>query len=274
MQSSKDRRRATGSICKGRLLPRLVLFGTAGALLQLCVRDAAARRAFALAPHGATAPGRMRGTMTRAAGAAREMQPLGDYVLLEVMPAEEATATGLLLAPSAPPAAGLRRGRVRALPSLQGDGDESFDALAAGDNVLWERRGEQAVEREALSDGASELFLVPLGSIKAKLVAGELESFLAARKAPMMEHMNDGHGDSLLAYAKHFAGMREAREAKLADMTVAGMALDVTLEDGTIRSGISVPYSRVPKSGEDFKPIFEEMHAEAYEALGLTEDAD
>ncbi|MEM7791095.1 MAG: DUF2470 domain-containing protein, partial [Verrucomicrobiota bacterium] len=48
----------------------------------------------------------------------------------------------------------------------------------------------------------------------------------------MVEHMNDDHSDSVLAYAQHFGHRPDATAATLLDVTATNMRIQVETPDG------------------------------------------
>mmetsp|Transcript_104887 Transcript_104887/g.224133 ORF Transcript_104887/g.224133 Transcript_104887/m.224133 type:complete len:158 (-) Transcript_104887:87-560(-) len=99
------------------------------------------------------------------------------------------------------------------------------------------------------------------------MAAEELESALAASKERIMKHMNDDHGDSLLAYARHYAKMDTATSSQITDLSAAGLTLEVALDGGRSDQAF-VPFSRPLTNAGDIRKIVVEMHHEAYGALG------
>lgn len=91
---------------------------------------------------------------------------------------------------------------------------------------------------------------------------------LAPQKQRIMGHMNEDHGDSLLVYAKHYAKLESATKAVLTDMCTEGLTLDVSFPEGRKDSGVFVQYSRPPAAVQDVRKVVEDMHHEAYDALG------
>jgi putative heme iron utilization protein len=58
-------------------------------------------------------------------------------------------------------------------------------------------------------------------------------------------HMNDDHASAVLAYAHHYAGLPEARSARLVAVTAAAMRLEV---DG---ASVDVPFDHPLSDSED-----------------------
>lgn len=96
----------------------------------------------------------------------------------------------------------------------------------------------------------------------------ELAEALEPHKKRIVNHMNGGHLDSVLAFAHHYAGLDMATDAKITDLTIKGMTLDVTLKDGSTMEKL-VPFTRSVSGVKDVRPIVVEMHNEAFNALGF-----
>lgn len=92
---------------------------------------------------------------------------------------------------------------------------------------------------------------------------------LEPHKARMMTHMNEDHGDSIIAYARHYGKLPRALDAKISDMSETGLTLEVVMPGGETESGVFVPYSRPLVAVKDVRPIVVEMHHEANAALGF-----
>uniref|UniRef100_A0A7S0FFB7 10 kDa chaperonin n=1 Tax=Pyrodinium bahamense TaxID=73915 RepID=A0A7S0FFB7_9DINO len=118
---------------------------------------------------------RGRGLASRAAaegsGAPAGVQPLGSQVLIEEVDTPSETAGGILLTESVKKQRSkLRSGIVRAKGSGKlGDLRDPplLEALSVGDTVLWE----DYANRPLSEDPKNNLFLIPIRSIKAKVVS-------------------------------------------------------------------------------------------------------
>eukprot|EP00443_Scrippsiella_acuminata_P028801 CAMPEP_0115315148 /NCGR_PEP_ID=MMETSP0270-20121206/77421_1 /TAXON_ID=71861 /ORGANISM="Scrippsiella trochoidea, Strain CCMP3099" /LENGTH=62 /DNA_ID=CAMNT_0002734441 /DNA_START=15 /DNA_END=200 /DNA_ORIENTATION=- len=55
------------------------------------------------------------------------------------------------------------------------------------------------------------------------------------RKQFMIDHMNEDHADSLLAYVVHYTKLSSADSALLTDMSWAGMTLEVSHRSNLIK---------------------------------------
>merc|ERR1719321_1348530 len=51
-------------------------------------------------------------------------------------------------------------------------------------------------------------------------------------------------------------------------MSSEGLTIDATLEDGEVKPGVFVPFTRQLEKASDIRPIVVDMHHEAYHALG------
>ncbi len=60
----------------------------------------------------------------------------------------------------------------------------------------------------------------------------EAPSLSTADVTRIMDHMNEDHGDALLLYAKGFGGVTEATSARMVDLDVEFMELEVTTPTG------------------------------------------
>lgn len=78
----------------------------------------------------------------------------------------------------------------------------------------------------------------------------------------MIDHMNDDHADSVLLYARHFAGKTAATSAVLNDVTPKQMTL--TLDNGET---IDIPFLHRLEDGHDAHITMVKMSKEARQAL-------
>ncbi|MGF1452892.1 MAG: DUF2470 domain-containing protein [Opitutales bacterium] len=81
----------------------------------------------------------------------------------------------------------------------------------------------------------------------------------------MVEHMNDDHADSVLAYAQHFGGLREATSARLVDVGPEVMRIAVTLPSG--EREIDITYDHRLESSHDAHMTMVKMSKAAKRAL-------
>jgi len=86
--------------------------------------------------------------------------------------------------------------------------------------------------------------------------------FTAEDVQRMVEHMNEDHADSVLLYAKHFAGRTEASSALLKDVTAEKMILTL---DGD--ETIEIPFPHRLEDGHDAHMTMVQMSKEARAAL-------
>mmetsp|Transcript_67603 Transcript_67603/g.209140 ORF Transcript_67603/g.209140 Transcript_67603/m.209140 type:complete len:154 (-) Transcript_67603:180-641(-) len=95
------------------------------------------------------------------------------------------------------------------------------------------------------------------------------------RVPQIVSHMNEDHGDSILAYALHYAGFdgtakARATGASLTDLDYDGLTLSVTTADGGVHESVRVAYPggrlEDPKS---IRKVAVDMHHEAHSKLGL-----
>jgi len=95
-----------------------------------------------------------------------------------------------------------------------------------------------------------------------------VDADLAKSRDRIITHLNNDHGDSLLAYASHYAKLTGATAARLTDLSSKGFTLDVTVS-GQVRTGVFIAYPRPLLDAKEIRAISVEMHHEAYTSLGL-----
>lgn len=91
---------------------------------------------------------------------------------------------------------------------------------------------------------------------------------LAKSATRIITHMNDDHSDSLLAYAHHYAGLKDAKAATMSGLNVDGFILSAKLKDGTVKQNVLIPYSSPLESAAGVRKLAVSMHFEAYNKLG------
>ena len=96
-----------------------------------------------------------------------------------------------------------------------------------------------------------------------------LEADLERMSSRIITHMNADHADSLLAYAVYFAGLTDARSAKMSGVNTTGFELDVTLASGTVKKGVLIEYTSPLRSAGEVRKLAVSMHFAAYNGLGL-----
>jgi len=106
------------------------------------------------------------------------------------------------------------------------------------------------------------------GSVKKAVEPGLLADLDKSRQR-IIKHMNEDHGDSCLVYLRHYAKLPNATKGELKDMSSEGLTIDATLEDGEVKAGVFVPFTRQLEKASDIRPIVVDMHHEAYHALGV-----
>lgn len=92
---------------------------------------------------------------------------------------------------------------------------------------------------------------------------------LAKSSTRVITHMNDDHADSLLAYAIYFAGLSNAKSARMSALNVEGFVLDVVLDDGTVKTDVLIRYTSPLESAAGVRKLAVAMHFEAYNGLGM-----
>ena len=87
------------------------------------------------------------------------------------------------------------------------------------------------------------------------------------RIAHMIEHMNEDHADSVLAYAQHFGDRREASTAELLNLNNKEMQIRIETQSGA--EDLSIPFSHTLKNGHDAHMTMIKMSKEAKNALEI-----
>ena len=85
----------------------------------------------------------------------------------------------------------------------------------------------------------------------------------------VIRHMNEDHPSSLLAYAHHYGGVKDAVSAVLTGLTATGFELDVTLKSGDVMRRLPISFPKPLTSAKELHKIAVAMHFEAFGALGL-----
>ena len=83
-----------------------------------------------------------------------------------------------------------------------------------------------------------------------------------AARAAVIEHMNDDHADACLLYAQRQAGLPEAQNAVMIDITLSHMRLEV---DGR---RVEVAFHRRATGRDDLRAVLVEMVKRAREQDG------
>lgn len=83
-----------------------------------------------------------------------------------------------------------------------------------------------------------------------------------AARAAVIEHMNDDHADACLLYARRQAGLPEAQNAVMIDITLSHMRLEV---DGR---RVEVAFHRPATGRDDLRAVLVEMVKRAREQDG------
>lgn len=91
------------------------------------------------------------------------------------------------------------------------------------------------------------------------------EPFTADEVAGMIRHMNAGHTDSVLAYARHIGGHRDATDATLRKITARAMELRVGTPRGTV--GLEIPFDHRLESSHDAHMTLIRMSKQSKRAL-------
>ena len=93
-------------------------------------------------------------------------------------------------------------------------------------------------------------------------------------KAEIIEHMNDDHPDAVLAYVHHFAGLRDAENAQIIDVSATSMLIERDHGDGAEPNKdnlVEVPLSEPISDIKDAERVMVTMFFEAKAALSPQE---
>jgi putative heme iron utilization protein len=71
----------------------------------------------------------------------------------------------------------------------------------------------------------------------------------AATFASMISHMNDDHGDAVIAYARHYGGLRTVGSARIVAMDAHACTVEATTEAETLV--VSIPFDHELVDGDD-----------------------
>ena len=94
-----------------------------------------------------------------------------------------------------------------------------------------------------------------------------LAQALARSSARVCTHMNEDHGESLLAYAHYYANLPGAKAARMTAVLPRGFEIEV--EDNGKTQTVVVPYLTPLKSAGEVRKQAVEMHHEAFARLGF-----
>jgi len=92
--------------------------------------------------------------------------------------------------------------------------------------------------------------------------------FTAEDVRRMVEHMNEDHADSVLAYARHFGQQTDATAARLLDVTATEMRLAAETPLG--EQPLSIPFGHRLESGHDAHMTMVKMSKQAKRVLAGT----
>ncbi|KAI9019848.1 hypothetical protein DFJ74DRAFT_674692 [Hyaloraphidium curvatum] len=88
--------------------------------------------------------------------------------------------------------------------------------------------------------------------------------------ARITKHMNEDHGDSVLAYAQWYGKRIDAKWASIVDMDLDAMKLGISSEpSGPATEEITVPYIRPLETAKDARKLMIDMANESAKALGV-----
>ena len=85
-------------------------------------------------------------------------------------------------------------------------------------------------------------------------------------KAEIIEHMNDDHPDAVLAYIHHFAGMADAANAQIIDVSETSILIERDHGDGTPPNKDNFVEVALPESISNIKEAERVMVAMFFEA--------
>ncbi len=94
----------------------------------------------------------------------------------------------------------------------------------------------------------------------------EEEPFSEEAVAGMLEHMNDDHADSVLAYARHFGGRTDATAAVLEGLDAGAMRLRAFVPEGEVE--LEIPFDHTLESRHDAHMTMVRLSKKAKRALG------
>ena len=81
--------------------------------------------------------------------------------------------------------------------------------------------------------------------------------------------MEERHSASLLAFAKHHAGIPDPARVAIAGIDARGFTLNVTTVDGGVHESLLAPFPRPLERAGDVLPLAMEMHATAFGSLDV-----
>ena len=131
-------------------------------------------------------------------------------------------------------------------------------------------RRKQNAKHEEKTDGLPNLVDFTLQSDMTG--DSELHDSVAKSSGRVSKHMNDDHGDSLLAYAHFYAGLTSATKASVSKIDSEAMYLDVVVCEGDlckIKNEVKVPWKPALKNASDMRKSAVAMHKEAFNGLGF-----
>ena len=96
---------------------------------------------------------------------------------------------------------------------------------------------------------------------------GALAEGLARSSERVCKHMNEDHGESVLAYAHCYANLPGATAARMTAVLPRGFEIEV--EDGGTTRTVVVPYPAPLESAGQVRKRAVEMHHEAFARLGF-----
>lgn len=101
-------------------------------------------------------------------------------------------------------------------------------------------------------------------------VTGDANDPIAAISERICSHMNKDHGDSCLAYVRHYGKQNDAATATLLSVDSTGMWLKYTTTTHPKKeSKIRIAYTKPKIAASEIRPILIDMSKVAMEALGI-----
>jgi len=97
----------------------------------------------------------------------------------------------------------------------------------------------------------------------------KLEADLEKMAGRVCRHMNADHPESVLAYARFYAGLRQAVRAEMVGADATAFVLDVAMPDGSARRGVRIAYDAPLAAAGEIRGVAVRMHKAAFHGLGV-----
>lgn len=96
-------------------------------------------------------------------------------------------------------------------------------------------------------------------------MSGDSNPFTAEQVRGMIEHMNDDHADSVLAYVRHFGGLPQATAAELLEVRPDAMRITAVTPEGT--SAVEITFDHRLTDNHDAHMTLVKLSKQAKRAL-------